>query len=113
MLLEKDLTHGKPLFDMTNAKFAVVCDGIALPERDLDCAYLLPVFVIPSSTGEPVTCGDFRNDSPYPLLQARRLCQCRPLALASLSSALLRVPCALPPLGRGFCMIARVVVHQL
>ena len=72
MFYERELAHGAPLYDMSNAKFAVVCDGIALPERDMRAGFMVPVYVIPASTGEPLMCGDFVNDNPLPLFQKLR-----------------------------------------
>ena len=67
MFQERDDTHGKDAYDMSKAKIAIMTDGISLPPAELKHAILMPVFAIPSSTGEPITVGDVDAFDPLEL----------------------------------------------
>ena len=53
MFLEYELEHGKALYDMSNAKFVIACDGL-VPIGHHRYINLLEAYIIPKSTGEPV-----------------------------------------------------------
>ena len=73
MFAERENTHGKKI-DMSNAKFAVLTDGISTPPSQLDLPnfYLIPVTVTPNSTGDPLIIGDYKNDDPLELFMKLR-----------------------------------------
>ena len=73
MYMEREDEHGGPQYDLSKAKFAVVtdhCVSSTLSEQKL--TKLIPVYVIPESTGDPVTVGDPENFPPLPLFQKLR-----------------------------------------
>ena len=71
MFLEYELEHGKALYDMSNAKFVIACDGL-VPIGHHRYINLLEAYIIPKSTGEPVVVSDYDNFPPLPIYQKLR-----------------------------------------
>ena len=57
MFAEREMEHGtEGKIDLSKAKFGVVTDGCGpLSPSELDAISLLPIYVIPESTGDPIT----------------------------------------------------------